>query len=112
MSTDPQNSATNASDTGPATAYFLHLPLVIFCLLQSCELDMIVCINLDMSSKFFNIALSFSLITYVMFFYMNLWIKICWKIILISTIQKPDYWNFSATGIAAALKPTVFDGAN
>ena len=73
---------------------------------------MIVCINLDMSSKFFNIALSFSLITYVMFFYMNLWIKICWKILLISTIQKPDFRTFSATGSAAALKPTIFYGAN
>src|SRR5438105_8213327 len=47
-----------------------------------------------------------------MFFYMNLWIKICWKILLISTIQKPDYRNFSATGFAAALKPNVFYGAN
>src|SRR6266508_820354 len=85
MSTDPQNSTTNASGTGPATGYFLHFPLVIFCLLQFCELDMIVCINLDMSSKVFNMALLFSLITYVMFFYTNLWIKICREILLIST---------------------------
>src|SRR5438105_6214275 len=47
-----------------------------------------------------------------MFFYMNLWIKICWKILLISTIQKLEFRNFSATGFAAALKPNVFYGAN
>ena len=73
---------------------------------------MIVCINLDISSKVFNLALSFNLITYVMFFYMNLWIKICQKILLIPTIQKPDRRNFSATGFASALKPNIFDGAN
>ena len=112
MSTDPQNSATNASGTGPATGYILHLILVMFCLLEFCELGMIVCINLDMSSRVFNMALSFSLITYVMFFYMNLWIKIYRKIILISSIQKPDFSTFSATGFAAALKPIVFYGTN
>ena len=73
---------------------------------------MIVCINLDMSSKVFNMALLFSLITYIMFFYMNLWIKIYREILLISTIQKPDFRTFSATGFAAALKPTIFYGAN
>ena len=73
---------------------------------------MIVCINLDMSNRVFNMALPLSLITYAMFFYMNLWIKIYQKILLISKIQKPDFRNFSATGFAVALKPNVFDGTN
>src|SRR5205809_198658 len=90
MSTGVENSTAGAPGTGPATGYFLHLLLVMLCFLQSCELGMIVCINLNMSSKVFNMALSFSLITYVMFFYMNLWIKICQKILLIST-SRPHF---------------------
>src|SRR6266540_6254716 len=97
MSTDPQNNATNASGTGPAIGYILHLILVMFCLLESCELGMIVCIKLDISSRVFNMALSFSLITYIMFFYMNLWIKICRKIVLISTGYTPAYLLSGAT---------------
>src|SRR5438128_12278741 len=91
MSTDPQNSATNAFGTGPTTGYFLELLLFMFCLLQSCELGIIVCINLDISSEVLSMALLFSLITHIMIFHINLWIKICRKILLIPTSTVPQF---------------------
>ena len=51
-----------------------------------------------------------------MFIIMNyaiiMWIKLIQKMPNYSTIQKSYCRPFSITGFAAALKPTVFDGAN
>ena len=51
---------------------------------------------------------------YVVMIYLFLWIKICRKLLISFTIQKPNTcWSFSVTGFAASLKPqTPFDGAN
>ena len=39
-------------------------------------------------------------------------IKLCGKLLIFPTIQKPYYRQFTPSGFAASMKPPVFEGAN
>jgi hypothetical protein len=47
-----------------------------------------------------------------MFYLLFAWIKLCGKLLIFPTIQKPYYRQFTPSGFAASMKPPVFEGAN
>jgi hypothetical protein len=48
----------------------------------------------------------------IMLYYWLFWIKSFGKLLIFSTIQKPDYRQLSPTGLAAATRPPPFDGVH
>ncbi len=46
----------------------------------------------------------------VMFYLLFSWIKLCGKLLIFPTIQKPYYRQFTPSGFAASMKPSLFEG--
>ena len=94
------DGAPNASGTGPALGYSLKLMcfiLFIFVLI----LNTCTC------------SVSLTIVMEIFFYMFNFGIKICPKIPISLTIQKPDFVNsLSVVSFASSIKPPPFTGSN
>src|SRR6266540_7106132 len=106
MSTDPQNSVSGASGTGPAQGYRLETLLIHVLVLLFHMMNMF---HASQVSSTINHIIT---MLFVMNYAVIMWIKLIQKMPNYSTIQKSYCRPFSITGFVAALKPTIFYSAN
>ena len=101
---------SGATSSSAESGYVTWLAL-LFVVVMNAEIDMLVSVFLEISMPIVFIHTCFVFVkiarVFSMFYLAYFWIKVFWKMLIYSTIQKPysRHRHFSTTGFAAALKP-------
>ena len=109
------DDATGASGTGPVTGYSLKLiSFILFNFVLNLSFISFILFNFVLNLNTCTCFVSLTIVMKILFNYIfNFGIKLCPKVPIFLTIQKPDYVNrLSVASFASSIKPPPFTGSN